>query len=237
MAAYDGEIRYWDTHFGNLMRYIEDIDLKHPPAIFITSDHGESMTERNYYFEHGAFLYEGTVRIPLMVRLERDHPPGIFPGHVRLMDLSPTVLDYLQLPPLENADGKSFNDVFCTNDQDVLDFDVPLQSCSPALHMYRSRGVISGSHKFIDYADDEIQADEVFDRKKDPGETRSILNIENGTLIRDLHARTSAFFEQDYVPHREPRKSRQIIRSDAVEVLKTLGYIDDESELAPDAIR
>src|SRR5690606_35820387 len=70
-------------------------------------DHGESLGEdRRLPDNHGRFVYEPLVRIPLVVVV-----PGAEPTRsdvpVSLLDLAPTVLDLLDQPPLAGAWGRS----------------------------------------------------------------------------------------------------------------------------------
>jgi arylsulfatase A-like enzyme len=67
----------------------------------VTSDHGESLTERDAcYFAHDPFLYEETLRVPLVVRF----PEGRYAGTVveslaRGVDVLPTLCEVAGLPP------------------------------------------------------------------------------------------------------------------------------------------
>lgn len=94
----------------------------------ITSDHGEGLDDHPSIprsEHHGFLLYESILRVPLIL-YHRDHDlapvrwvkklfPGIFrhlTGNkidkpVRLMDLMPTILDYLKIPVPDNIHGKS----------------------------------------------------------------------------------------------------------------------------------
>ncbi len=68
----------------------------------ITSDHGEGLRDHPHVVdskEHGTVLYESNLRVPLVLY----HPasglePRTVAADVRLLDLMPTVLDYLDLP-------------------------------------------------------------------------------------------------------------------------------------------
>jgi len=91
---YDGEVGFADQQVGRLMRALEKAGLKEKTVVVFTADHGESLGEHNFYFDHGDFLYEPSMRIPLIFRL-----PGGERGGERvsrqatLMDLMPTLLE------------------------------------------------------------------------------------------------------------------------------------------------
>src|SRR5439155_14501629 len=41
--------------------------LPGPLLVALTSDHGESLGEHGYYFAHGEYLYDATLRVPLLL--------------------------------------------------------------------------------------------------------------------------------------------------------------------------
>ncbi|OYT43871.1 hypothetical protein B6U84_05330 [Candidatus Bathyarchaeota archaeon ex4484_40] len=47
IAQYDGEIRYADDNFGELLNLLEDLGIYDETAIIFTSDHGESLMSTN----------------------------------------------------------------------------------------------------------------------------------------------------------------------------------------------
>ena len=64
---YDGEISYADHQLGNLIFWLKQNKLYHSSLIVATSDHGESLGEHGED-EHGFFIYNATVHIPLIVK-------------------------------------------------------------------------------------------------------------------------------------------------------------------------
>jgi choline-sulfatase len=67
---YDGEIAYADHELGSLMAWLRLNRLYDSSLIIALSDHGESLGEHGED-EHGFFLYNATVHVPLIVK-----PPG-----------------------------------------------------------------------------------------------------------------------------------------------------------------
>ena len=97
ISRYDGEIAYADSQIARLLEQIGD-----KPVVVFTSDHGETLVERDYYFSHGARLNDEALRVPLIVRA-----PGLalkgrrIGGLARLVDVLPTALSLLgqAVPP------------------------------------------------------------------------------------------------------------------------------------------
>jgi len=99
LALYDGELSELDAIISPLLQAAGDQTL-----VIITSDHGESF-EHGYWFNHKDALWEGVLRVPWLVR-----GPGVAAGKnvkvpVELVDMTPTVLGLLGLPPLEGVHG------------------------------------------------------------------------------------------------------------------------------------
>jgi arylsulfatase A-like enzyme/Tfp pilus assembly protein PilF len=64
---YDGEIAYADHELGRLLTWLKGNHLYSRTLIVFLSDHGESLGEHGEG-EHGFFIYNATVRIPLIVK-------------------------------------------------------------------------------------------------------------------------------------------------------------------------
>ena len=108
VAQYDAEIRYVDEQVGILLKALEDRGLAKNTVVVLTSDHGESLGDHNYFFDHGRFPYDDCVHVPMIVRAPGLGKPGqVVTSPVQLIDLVPTLLDLTGLPPNPNAEGKS----------------------------------------------------------------------------------------------------------------------------------
>jgi arylsulfatase len=103
-ALYDGEIHYADAEIGRVLDRLRERGALEGTLVVVTADHGESLGEHRYWFEHGAYAYEATCHVPLIVHLpgsmERRAEPGVCMTPVSLVDLAPTLLELLGLPPL-----------------------------------------------------------------------------------------------------------------------------------------
>lgn len=108
MAHYDGGIRYVDEQLGKLFNFLTDKDIMDDTLIILASDHGEHFGERGYYFQHGASVYEPSIKSTLIMHNPKIIPAGKKIEHrVQTMDLMPTILDVLNIPLVENIEGYS----------------------------------------------------------------------------------------------------------------------------------
>ncbi|MEQ8765852.1 MAG: sulfatase-like hydrolase/transferase [Planctomycetota bacterium] len=92
-APYDGEIRAADEEIGELLALLRSEGLLENTLVVFASDHGEGLGE--FEETHGYYLYDPTLRIPLIVA-----GPGVPEGVVSdrptgLVDVVPTALELL----------------------------------------------------------------------------------------------------------------------------------------------
>jgi arylsulfatase A-like enzyme len=74
--------------------------------IVVTADHGESLGEHDFYYDHGDYVYEASLRVPLGIVLPgEDREAGrVVEDPVSLVDVTPTLVELLELlPPEEGA--------------------------------------------------------------------------------------------------------------------------------------
>jgi arylsulfatase len=104
-ALYDGEIAASDAAVGVLLERLARV--RGPLVVILTSDHGESLGDHGYRFAHGEYLYESSLRVPLLVR-----DPGAVAAGVRTtglaenIDLAPTLLRLLGIDAMQDVEGR-----------------------------------------------------------------------------------------------------------------------------------
>ncbi len=103
---YDREIRHTDAMIGLLLDGWRAATEETPNIVVFTADHGESLGEHGYFYEHGDFVYEPSVWIPLLFRLPGgDGAGGRIETPVSIVDIAPTVLRLLRVNPLPDGSG------------------------------------------------------------------------------------------------------------------------------------
>ena len=95
VSLYDGEIAFTDSAIGALLAGLIDRRIDQNTLVVLLSDHGEEFFEHGG-LDHGHSLYGELIRVPLIMRF----PDGLGRGkrlarQVRLIDVTPTILDYL----------------------------------------------------------------------------------------------------------------------------------------------
>ena len=106
--AYDSALREADAAVEQLVNTLQDRGLWQNTMLILTSDHGEEFVEHGR-LGHGRTLFQEMLHVPLLI-----HAPGMPPKNVTenvsVIQIAPTVLDFLQLPPSDSQDGESLLD-------------------------------------------------------------------------------------------------------------------------------
>ena len=111
LAPYHGEIRRVDHQVGRLLDEIESLGLRERTLVLLTSDHGEGQHQHGEE-THSYFVYESTMRVPLIL-WGAQLPRGVrVPSLVRTVDVTPTLLALLGLEPLVEVQGASLAALF-----------------------------------------------------------------------------------------------------------------------------
>jgi choline-sulfatase len=99
---YDGEVAYTDASVGRLFEALDRSNLTARTAVIVAGDHGESLGEHGER-SHGALLFEGATRVPLIVRVPSARAARVA-APVSTMAIAPTLL---QLAGVSRSAGLS----------------------------------------------------------------------------------------------------------------------------------
>ena len=182
-TAYVGELAFADVQIGRLLAALDERGLREKTLVVVAGDHGESLGEHGET-DHGIFLYESVVRVPLMIRM-----PGV-PSRrvsevVRITDIMPTVLDLagIAAPPV---DGVSLATLMSGRRQG-LDLEAYSESLYPHRFGWSALYALRDSrYKFIDAPKPEL-----YDLARDPFEERNIVD-ERPTVAAAMKRRLAA---------------------------------------------
>jgi choline-sulfatase len=93
IAAYDEEIAGVDAALERFLQELQEARYLERGCVILTSDHGEEFFEHDG-FEHGHQVWQELLHVPLIVWAQRV-TPGVNDEPVSLVDIFPTVLDFM----------------------------------------------------------------------------------------------------------------------------------------------
>lgn len=128
---HDGEIAWMDTQIGRLVQAVDAMKGEREVLIVLAADHGESLTEHDYLFDHGEYLYQPSLHIPLIVRPPPhwDVSPSVSEAHAQNLDVAPTLLAAAGLAP-SALDGVDLAPILRGESQETREVALS-ESCRP----------------------------------------------------------------------------------------------------------
>ena len=226
---YDGEVAYVDSQLVRLFHYLRTSGIYDRALIILLSDHGESLGEHGED-EHGFFVYNSTLRVPMIFKLPRGQGPRgqVIQSPVGTIDVAPTLLELLHLRDSlsRQFQGKSLASL-------VLGKSAPSEPPVYAETYYPRDSfgwspLRSFSGRRFHYI--EAPQPEIYDLTADPDEKRNLYEqrrAESEALraqLRDFERRYTATASPDKGPPLAP---------ETLEKLKSLGYLAYSAPAAP----
>jgi len=205
-----------------------------PWSTIFTADHGESLGEHQYWWEHGDYVWNPTVHVPLAFVLPEDDPLHGAAHHapwVSLVDVMPTLVDLYDLPlPYDlsyEVEGRSLapalagaplspRPVFAESGRSHYPDEVRGRVRFDVAGRFRA--VLMDDWKLVWTPEAPEREWQLFDLARDPGETRDRWRPEHPEG-RALRAHLKGWLQgMDQVP----------VTPDArdLELLRSLGYVE-----------
>jgi arylsulfatase A-like enzyme/Flp pilus assembly protein TadD len=217
---YDGEIAYMDQFVGAVLERLKEKGILERTIVVVAGDHGEGLGEK-VETGHGIFLYEETLRVPLIF-----HNPEVFPraqvieNQVRLIDVAPTILEIIGLKnEAAGMTGQSL--VHWLRGKSREDLDSLVETFYPRENFGWSElvGLVSGRWKYI-----QSPRPELYDVMNDPGEREDLVASSAGKA-----GEMKKKLEQELLGSSAGNRSagkRTGVRPEDQERLRSLGYLN-----------
>jgi arylsulfatase A-like enzyme/Tfp pilus assembly protein PilF len=225
---YVGEVAYTDQVVGRLVSWLRGAGVWDRTVLVLLADHGESLGEHGEN-AHTFFVYDATQHVPFVVRTPWGDR-GRSKAQVSTVDVMPTLLDLVGLPPEPGTDGRSLARL-------VLDPAAEAggraysETYFPRFHYgwQHLRSLRDGTWKYI-----EAPTPELYNVREDPGETRNVYKAYS-RRAEDLRLALEAMAGDG----RQAAPDKETLDPETLQRLAALGYVGggprvDPAEVLPD---
>ncbi len=230
LDVYDQSINWTDRVIAKLVETLGERGLRKKTLIVIAADHGEAFNEHGWE-GHAKNLYREVMSVPIIIL-----PPFFIDGGIEVdtlvsnMDLWPTILDIMGLPPIPHADGISLRPL-------ILEAG-GVASETAALHRpaysqinkgWGKKGIVADPIVSVTYENHQLivsvkdsSVSELYDLSADPLQQKNTFKT-NGAKAAELTVLTDAYNAEAASPWgvEPPRKElTELMRGQ----LQALGY-------------
>jgi arylsulfatase A-like enzyme len=222
LSQYYGEITYLDSKLGKLFDYLKSKNLYDSTLIVITADHGELFGKNGFYEHNNCPMYEGLVKIPLIVKTPFSKMVGIDNNTINLTDVFSTVLHLSNLPIPQGSSGEPFGG----KSSGVAEF-LTLGNSSIGNH----RVIYDGDYKAFKYSkpaswtkESAPRESELYHLTKDPGEQENLFKKDKATFAQtatNLNLWTTRHQRKFEIGHMQ----KEPLSDKLKENLRSLGYL------------
>jgi len=106
MKLYRAHVREVDDALREFFGMLEELDILNSTAVLITSDHGDEFGEHGG-LSHDGKMYSELIDIPLIIFEPSRKKPEVCNKLVSNIDISPTIVRFFGLQPVERFEGRS----------------------------------------------------------------------------------------------------------------------------------
>lgn len=223
---YDAEIAHNDAQSGRLLDHLRELGIYDSTLILFVSDHGEEFFEHGS-FEHGQTLYSELIFVPLVIKFPGGWAAGTrVDAPVQHVDILPTILDLVGVPPPPGSAGDSLLPVISTAQEGTEDERFATRRLVAYIELDRHRvdSLLTGSHHLIERypgAPGVDQTARMFRWRTDPREQVEVSGQSPalaGYLQLVMHARASS--QQSLLESEDA-----VIDAELASRLRALGYL------------
>src|SRR6516225_2589913 len=231
---YEGEIAYADSQLGRLWAWLKQApnNLYDNTLFVLLSDHGESLGEHGEK-EHGFFVYDSTVHVPLVVKPPRAAKLAAqrVAVAVESIQVGPTVLEMVGV---EDPIQKQFQAGSLLPLMNGKPHGPEHPAYSESFYSANSfgwsplRSVQTANYQYI-----EAPKPELYNLENDPAENDNVIG-KNGSVSARMRSELNQLLARYPAPTTSPDAGNASGRgTDVLEKLRSLGYVAYKAPAAP----
>jgi len=214
---YAGEVAYVDHCIRLVLDKLKSLGLYDSTMIIVTADHGESLEEHGE-ITHGDFIYQSTLKIPLILRIPGG-PRGVkVRERTGVIDIFPTICSILGIECPSQIQGKDISHYFSKRsypEKERLFYCeslLPTQyDCNPLV------GLIDKDFKYI-----RTTRPELYNLRNDPKELNNLAN-EQPKKAHIMQEKLEQIIETQL--GKQKIDSKLLLDAESISRLESLGYV------------
>ncbi len=169
-GTYVGEVAYTDNCIKGVIDKLKQLGLYDSTLIIITADHGE-MFYQHEEETHGYYIYQGSMKIPLVFKVPGVSTPRRVKKTVGLVDIVPTVCSLLDIKKPYTFQGVDVSSYLFQDGHEDIKREIYIESLSPTRYKCNSLlGIVNDRYKYI-----QTTRPELYDIVKDSAETINLV--------------------------------------------------------------
>ena len=222
---YDDEIAEADRKIGKLFREFDKLGIWDNTIVILTSDHGEEFLDHGKA-DHGNSMYHELISVPLLIFLPDGTGKGlVLKERVELLDLLPTIYDYLQFEPPVFY-GKSLLPLISNPEDTSWDEQLYFGEVKPIRGEKAAdniSAVIKENYKLIKNTFQDSVNYELYDLAVDPAEKNNITE-EELEIVTEMTAIMDSLYNYCQANAVMPEETGKELTPEQMEQLRALGY-------------
>ena len=162
---YAKEVEAVDSQMSRVIALLKERGIYDQTLLIVTADHGESLGEHNYYYDHKNYVYEQLIRVPLLLRCPANIKSGArFKSQVALFDIYRTILNAAGISPITQTDAFDLIQLIQAPSENYSR-KIISHNYNYSIHSFRT-----DRWKLIETKESSRTSNELFDLSNDPGE-------------------------------------------------------------------
>ncbi len=226
LERYAGEMSFMDAMLGKIVNELERLQIRDNTIMAFCADHGESLGEHDYYYSHGRYLYEVSVKTPFIyISTVPDRKNIVWNAQTRLIDIPSIILNELGYNDFESFEGHNVLQEQSPEPAEELlpalieNKGIVLDPLAVKLH-----GLRYEDWKFI-YSPEQSEITELYDLTRDPFELDNIAG-EHPDRVESMKSATVNGFKN---AENASVGTKIILDDETRDMMKALGYIEDDA--------
>jgi arylsulfatase A-like enzyme len=227
---YDAQISFADSQVGRFLKELRSLGLWGKTLIVLLSDHGEEFFDHEeiskkygldprglYGYGHGQSLYQELLSVPLIMAGGGIPKGKVVEGKAMLIDVMPTILDYLKIKTSAPMEGISLKSAVAQGQVE----DRPAYSEGIA-YGYEKKAIQFRDWKYIFSLHNE--AEEIYNLEQDPQEKHNLIGQEQER--KKLFKKQLAAFLDKGAFNQLADEEEEPLSAEVKKKLQELGYMN-----------